>query len=506
MSSQKQHTAEFGDYQTPIDLAREVCSLVTRAGFHPSSVLEPTCGNGTFIRATLEAFPYVSRVLGFDINEKHTEQARILVTAVSSNAFIEIRQSDFFLIDWSTIIGDLPEPILIIGNPPWVTNAELSTIGSNNLPTKSNIDNLRGIDALTGRSNFDISEWMLRKSLEWLDGKDGILAVLCKTSVARKVLTSAWRRAAAIASAAIYKIDAKQHFGAAVDSCLLLIRTDPAGRTKECSEYSSLSSQQPSNVFGLRDGRLVVNVEAYGKWRDLAATGLNGWRSGIKHDCSKVFDLQLHNGNFINGLGEFVGIERGFIFPLLKSSDLARNREPHRWMIVPQRMMGEDPNHLQHDAPETWSYLMDHAIVLDKRASVIYKKRPRFSIFGVGPYSFAPWKVAISGLYKKIHFVQVPPFQDRPVVLDDTCYFFPCRSREECELLHTLVQSDPAQEFWTNFIFWDAKRPITAQLLNLLDLSALARVIGRVSDTTQILAERQVVGYTEGAHRQLLFR
>lgn len=500
MCSQKQHRAEFGDFQTPVDLAREVCSLIARTGFHPSSVLEPTCGSGSFIRATLEVFPYVSRVLGFDVNKQYTEQARRVAAAVSSNAIVEIRQSDFFLIDWSKIVGGLPEPILIIGNPPWVTNAELSIIGSNNLPTKSNIDNLRGIDALTGRSNFDISEWMLRKSLEWLNDKSGILAVLCKTSVARKVLRSAWQRAATIASAAIYRVDAKQHFGAAVDSCLLLVRTEPAGSTKECSEYISLNSQQPGSVFGLRDGRLVANVGTHGKWRDLATTGMNGWRSGIKHDCNKVFELQLRNGNFVNSLGEFVKIDPRTVFPLLKSSDLAGNREPRRWMIVPQRLMGEDPNHLQHDAPETWNYLMDHALLLDKRASAIYKKRPRFSIFGVGPYSFALWKVAISGLYKKLHFVKVPPFQDRPVVLDDTCYFFPCQSREECELLHALVQSDPAKEFWSGFIFWDAKRPITAQLLNLLDLAALARVIGRESDITRTLAERQVIEYTEGAH------
>lgn len=479
MCSQKQHRAEFGDFQTPVDLAREVCSLIARTGFYPSSVLEPTCGSGSFIRAILEVFPYVSRVLGFDVNGQHAEQARRVAAAVSSNAVVEIRQSNFFLIDWSKIVGGLPEPILIIGNPPWVTNAELSTIGSNNLPTKSNIDKLRGIDAITGQSNFDISEWMLRKSLEWLNDKSGILAVICKTSVARKVLRSAWQMAATIASAAIYRLDAKQHFGAAVDSCLLLVRMQAAGSTKECSEYISLKSQQPSSMFRLSDGRLVANVEAHEKWRDLIATGMKGWRSGIKHDCRKVFELQLRNGNFVNGLGEFVRIESRTVFPLLKSSDLAGNREPRRWMIVPQRTMGEDPSHLQHDAPETWNYLMNHTLLLDKRASAIYKKRPRFSIFGVGPYSFAPWKVAISGLYKKLHFVKVPPFQGRPVVLDDTCYLFPCQSREECELLHTLVQSGPAKEFWSGFIFWDAKRPITAKILNLLDLAALARVIGK---------------------------
>ena len=34
--------------------------------------------------------------------------------------------------------------------------------------------------------------------------------------------------------------------------------------------------------------------------------------------------------------------------------------------------------------------------ILDNRKSSIYNKRPRFSIFGIGDYSFSKWKVAIS--------------------------------------------------------------------------------------------------------------
>lgn len=506
MRNPKRPRAEFGDFQTPIDLAREVCLLVAGTGFRPASVLEPTCGSGAFVRAALETFPGVARVLGFELNEHYAERARTAAVTVSSRAVVEIRQSDFFLTDWPRVVGALPEPILIVGNPPWVTNAELGTLRSSNLPEKSNIDNLRGINALTGRSNFDISEWMLRKNLEWLQGRSSMLAVLCKTSVARKVLLFAWQNSMPVASAALYRLDAKQHFGAAVDACLLLVRMDPAASTKECWEYGSLRSHQPISVLGLRDGRLVANVNAYERWRNLAASGLSGWRSGIKHDCSQVFELYSHNSKFVNGLGEMVELEPKVVFPMLKSSDLAANREPRRWMLVPQRMMGDDPSHLQRNAPRTWSYLVAHSRLLDKRASSIYKNRPRFSIFGVGPYSFAPWKVAIAGLYKKLCFVPVLSFQDRPVVLDDTCYFFPCQSQEECALLHEFVQSDPAREFWSAFIFWDSKRPITAQLLNLLDLAALARELGKECDIARTIAERQLVEYTEGAHQQLLFR
>ena len=65
---------------------------------------------------------------------------------------------------------------------------------------------------------------------------------------------------------------------------------------------------------------------------------------------------------------------------------------------------------------------------LDRRASAVYRNQPRFSIFGVGPYTFCKWKVMVSGFYKSWRFVAVGPVENRPVLCDDTCYFLPCRS------------------------------------------------------------------------------
>ncbi|QUW04233.1 SAM-dependent DNA methyltransferase [Chloracidobacterium validum] len=510
MRDQKQRKAEFGDFQTPIRLARAICSLIARIGFHPVSILEPTCGTGSFLEASLETFPSVRHAVGFDINPQYVAQARQAIAHRRLGASVEVRQSDFFLTNWSEIGEALPEPILIIGNPPWITNSALGILNSNNVPTKSNLDNFRGIDALTGRSNFDISEWMIRRNIEWLNGRNGLLAMLCKTAVARKVLLYAWQKRVCLESTSIYVIDAQEYFGASVDACLLLVRSNPTNRHEErktCPVFRSIYAQQADSVFGFEDGMLVADVKAYLTWKDLAGAGFKGWRSGIKHDCSKVFELRVEQGDFVNGFGNFVELEPQVCFPLLKSSDLAAQaRKPSRYMVVPQRTMRDDVSRLKLDAPKTWQYLTEHAYLLDKRKSSIYRNRPRFSIFGVGPYSFAPWKIAISGLYKKLEFVQVSPFQGSPVVLDDTCYFLPCQSEEACNLLYELVTSAPAKAFWSALIFWDAKRPISAQLLNLLDLRALARRLGKERESAQILTEWQLLQYPERASQRLLFR
>jgi hypothetical protein len=60
------------------------------------------------------------------------------------------------------------------------------------------------------------------------------------------------------------------------------------------------------------------------------------------------------------------------------------------------------------------------------------------------------------------------------VVFDDTCYFLACSSGEEATVLADLLNSDLASEFFHAFVFWDAKRPITVELLDRLDLAALA--------------------------------
>ena len=136
-------------------------------------------------------------------------------------------RESFFEVDWNNILRDLPEPILVVGNPPWVTNSTLGAIGSSNLPKKSNFQNYNGLEALTGKSNFDISEWMLIKLLEMLEGRRATVAMLCKTAVARKVLVHAWKNDISLADAEIHPIDAAASFGAAVDACLLVCSLSP---------------------------------------------------------------------------------------------------------------------------------------------------------------------------------------------------------------------------------------------------------------------------------------
>ena len=99
-------------------------------------------------------------------------------------------------------------------------------------------------------------------------------------------------------------------------------------------------------------------------------------------------------------------------------------------------------------------------------------------MFAVGPYTFSPWKVAISGFYKKLDFKALGGVGSKPILLDDTCYFLPFRAEGQARLAAGLLNSEPAREFLNAFIFWDAKRPVTIDVLRRLDIRALALECG----------------------------
>ena len=479
-SAKRRNSAEFGDFQTPVSLAKAICNVLCRRGLAPASVVEPSCGLGSLLLAALEGFGTIRESFGLEIHGPYLDMLRVTLTSRGFAPNLTLIEGSFFDQDWSSIMDRMPEPILAIGNPPWVTNASLGALESNNLPRKANLQGLRGLDALTGKSNFDISEWMMLALLAALAGREATMAMVCKTGVARKLLAQAWKAGAGIADAEMHRIDAPAIFGAAVDACVLFCILSPTGQDSDCRVFRRLGDAAPSSKFGYREGRLIADLDAYGRRAHLATDSSAVWRSGIKHDCSKVMEFRRDTAGFRNGLDETVDLELDYMYPMLKSSEIreARADSPSRWMLVPQRVVGDDTSVIRTIAPKTWNYLRSHAEAFDRRSSTIYRGRPGFSVFGVGEYSFAPWKVAISGFYKKLDFTVVGGFADKPIVLDDTAYFLPFASRDEALGVAALLNSAVARDFFSAFVFWDAKRPITADLLRRLDLQSLARELG----------------------------
>lgn len=463
---------ERGDFQTPAELAARVVGAAL-GGRRPRSILEPTCGRGSLLAAAIARAPSATAV-GLDIDADHLAACR---GAVGDRA--RLIEADFFAVDWTALLASLPDPLLVIGNPPWVTSATLGALGAANAPVRSAalVDTASGgLAALTGRSNFDISEWMLWHLWPLLAARRATLAMLVKTAVARKVLARAWRGGFGPVDAALHRFDASASFQASVDACLLVCRFGPGARVETCAVHDGIGGP-PIASFGLVGDELVADVGSYTRHRKLLASGLGArrWRSGVKHDCSAVVELRRDGAVLRNSAGEAVDVEPEVLYPLFKSAGLHRGLAPERVLLLPQRSPAEDPARLAAEAPRAWAYLRRHRPRFDARKSSIYRNRPRFSVFGVGDYSFAPWKVAVSGFYKELAFRAIGPHQGQPVLFDDTCYFVACDDRAHAERVLTALHSAPVQALLRSMVFWDAKRPITARLLQRLDLDRLVK-------------------------------
>jgi len=483
---------EYGDFQTPLNLANDIAKFLKSIGIAPAIIVEPNCGLGNFVQAAHSAFPCASRIFAFDINRDYIQNLHE-VFVKKKQTRIHISRQDFFEMDWKEFFNQVEGEILILGNPPWATNSALGVLYSTNLPEKSNILNHNGFAAKTGKANFDISEWMLIKLLNSLINRRSCIAMLCKTTVARKVLKYAWLNRMPIGKNSIHLIDAKTHFGASVAACLLIIHTGFVDLKANADVYSDLSFNDRISKIGLSGKELIANLEEYTRLKDFDGQSYYKWRSGIKHDAFQVMEFTRESHHYRNGLREKVAIEDIYLFPLLKSSNLANGKlTPSKFVLLTQRHPSDDTSIIEDNAPKTWHYLITHADILDGRRSIIYQKRPRFSVFGIGNYTFAHWKVAVSGFYKNLRFQVIGPFCGKPCVVDDTCYFIPCESKVEAIFMSNLLNSDPCLSFLQSLIFFDAKRPITIDILNTIDFKRLADHLGIGQEAQRFLKDAQI--------------
>ncbi|MEO1173557.1 MAG: class I SAM-dependent methyltransferase [Myxococcota bacterium] len=425
----------YGDVQTPDCTAERICQWMAAKGVAPTSVIEPTCGRGAFLVAAGQAFPEAT-LSGLELNGAYLEEAR----ARCPRALL--RRGDAFEVDWGNLVRAAAPPRLVLGNPPWTTSGTQGVLGERNRPRGKNPTKLRGLEAVTGQSNFDVSEWLAERWFEALAPGDH-LALILKRSVARRLVVR-WSRKAALA---IVDLDARRIFDVAVDAVLLHATPgEPKAR-----HYTSLESAVKTE-WHVEDGRIVQDRFALARARE-SVSGMGSWRSGVKHDCQRVFELTRERSGYRSVVEVDLDLEANWVRPLRKSTDLHHGRDAKRYLLMP-------PEELQR-APKIGAYLERHRALLESRKSRVYARRPFFAQFGIGPYTFAPHRVAVSGLHWPPRF---RPFTE-PMVFDDTCYLLPCADAAECarrlnqpEVIAGLAAIADVR----------GKRPITQRILNHL--------------------------------------
>ena len=142
------------------------------------------------------------------------------------------------------------------GQSPLGHQRRARAAGERQPPGRRNVKSLRGIDAITGASNFDIAEAVWLKLIEELAAEraDDRAAVQD-----RRWPGACWSSPIAaslpIAEAAIYEIDAARWFGAAVGACLFRMTLGQGfARASEVPVFAGLDAERRTVGDGFRPG------------------------------------------------------------------------------------------------------------------------------------------------------------------------------------------------------------------------------------------------------------
>ncbi|GBD98492.1 N-6 DNA Methylase [bacterium BMS3Abin07] len=477
---------EYGDFQTPYKLTDSICSYLKTERISPDVIIEPTFGKGSFLLSALRYFNKTKKIYGVEIYEPYYWQTKFAILEL----FIknpDLNKPDIFLYLDNIFKFDLKEiersiekyNVLVFGNPPWVTNSELGSLNSSNLPEKNNFKSLNGIDAITGKGNFDICEYIILMMLNTFSKYNGHMAILSKNSVIKNLVHDLPNMDFNISDMAALKINAKEYFNASVEASLFKcnFRKNHNRIPFSCKVSILRSFNLIENIFGWVGDKFVSDVSLYEKNKKYDGVSPYIWRQGIKHDCSRIMELQLLDKNkYSNGFKKELDIEKELIFALIKSSDLNSPvvTKLRKYVIIPQTRIGEDTAYLLNKFPKLYQYLTENKYYFEQRKSNIYKNKPPFSIFGIGDYSFKPYKVAISGLYKRSTFSLILPENGKPVMLDDTCYFLGFEGLSEAIFVWAILNSAHIQRLLASLTFLDAKRPYTKDILMRLSVDKVA--------------------------------
>jgi len=357
-----------------------------------------------------------------------------------------------------------------------VTNSKLSSLESNNLPQKTNFKKHSGLDAITGKGNFDIGEYITLMMFDAFQNSAGHLAFLVKNSVIKNVVFDQYQRKYNISEIEKLTIDSKKEFDVSVDAALLScnLKSTPE---YTCHEFDFYHPEKSIREFGWINDKFVSNTDLYHHNQDIDGLCPFEWRQGIKHDLSSIMELERLNGHFVNGMQEEITIEEDLIYGVLKSSDLKHKviNQTRKFTIITQKKVGQDTSFIRHKFPQTFKYLQSHKQYFEQRKSSIYNNKPDFSIFGIGDYSFTLYKVGISGLYKTFTFSLILPLEEKPVMLDDTCYLLGFENIEFAAYTSILLNYEKTKEFLQSITFSDAKRTFTKDILMRIDLYKLAK-------------------------------
>jgi hypothetical protein len=152
-------------------------------------------------------------------------------------------------------------------------------------------------------------------------------------------------------------------------------------------------------------------------------------------------------------------LEPDLLYPLLRGRDVQRWKAgPSACILMvqdPEKRRGYSEEWLQENYPRTYGYLKRFEEVLRKRAAFkryftrkdknnrIVETGPFYSMFNVGPYTFAPWKVVWRYVASDFIVAVAEPYDGRPTVSNEKLMLVACENDQEAHYLCATLNSSP---------------------------------------------------------------
>lgn len=433
-----------------------------------ANICDPTAGQGSFILAMLHIArnrgisitpERLSRLTVIEVVNSHLEQFK---RKVKLEFGIDFPDSQVFCQDIITQSHNQEYDILI-GNPPWANFGDLPTAYKTKIKPYF-IDEGLVADTqqtLLGSSRVDIAALVLKIALGRLLKKSGTGYFYIPTSLffgdgahvgfrnySAKCNQHFFENSRNFAIDVVHEFTSTKVFeGVSTAYCCARFQNDkqqkfPVTYFKELDgqwvEYKALPLKNPSDPW-----RIVQNIDECDAFDSLEIklTPEQKPRQGVNTcGANSVFIFEHKPAQ----------IPDEFLFPLA-TKELWRQstKSPQKWILLPYHRETGKPltwDHIQK-ADLLCTYLLEYRDILqDRKGTMLRSFMNRgnwWALLGVGPYSFAPFKVIWEAYGKKQFTPMVLSSVDRQMWQGNQAMhaFIPCWSKEDAQRIKTELEN-----------------------------------------------------------------
>jgi DNA polymerase III epsilon subunit family exonuclease len=148
-------------------------------------------------------------------------------------------------------------------------------------------------------------------------------------------------------------------------------------------------------------------------------------------------------------------IEPQYVYPMVKSRHVNKwNQDGYYNVIIPQKKAGID-NKDELRGTKLYEYLQEMEEDLNTRSSswVNSDDKPFYSIFGIGEYTFTPYRVIWTAMGYSPEFCVVSDVDDgllgqKPILPDNPIGYVPAQSEEEANYICGILNSKPVFDYF----------------------------------------------------------